>query len=111
MPVARLRSAVPIFAALGDPVRLAMIARLASCGPLATVELKQESGISRQAATKHLLVLENAGLVTSDRVGRDRQWRMQPKQLSAARDYLDRFSKQWDLRLERLKALVEIESE
>jgi DNA-binding transcriptional ArsR family regulator len=97
----------PLFAALGDPVRLAMIARLSGDGPLATVELKRDTGVSRQAVTKHLYVLENAGLVSSDRVGRDRQWRMQANQLAAAREYLDEMSKLWDQRLERLKAFVE----
>jgi DNA-binding transcriptional ArsR family regulator len=99
--------AAPLFAALGDPVRLAMIARLSGDGPLATVDLKREAGVSRQAVTKHLHVLENAGLVRSDRVGRDRQWRMQADQLTTARGCLDQISKQWDLRLERLKAFVE----
>jgi DNA-binding transcriptional ArsR family regulator len=97
----------PLFAALGDPVRLAMIARLSGDGPLATVELKRDTGVSRQAVTKHLYVLESAGLVSSDRVGRDRQWRMQANQLAAAREYLDEMSKLWDRRLERLKAFVE----
>ena len=103
--------AAPLFAALGDSVRLAMIARLSGDGPLATIELKRDAGVSRQAATKHLHVLENAGLVRSDRVGRDRQWRVQADQLAAARGYLDQISKQWDLRLERLKAFVEEESQ
>lgn len=104
---AEMLKAAPLFAALGDPVRLAMIARLSDDGPLATIELKRDAGVSRQAVTKHLQVLENAGLVSSDRVGRDRRWRMQTDQLTAARSYLDHISKQWDLRLERLKAFVE----
>jgi DNA-binding transcriptional ArsR family regulator len=99
--------AVPLFAALGDPVRLAMIARLCDSGPLPTIELKQGVGVSRQAITKHLQVLESAGLVRSERVGRDRQWRMQARQLAVARRYLDQISKQWDQRLERLKVFVE----
>jgi DNA-binding transcriptional ArsR family regulator len=102
--------AAPLFAALGDPVRLAMIARLSGHGPLPTVQLKQSAGVSRQAVTKHLQVLEGAGLVRSDRVGRDRQWRMQEEQLATARRYLDQISKQWDQRLERLRAFVEGES-
>ncbi len=108
--VAGMHTAAPLFAALGDPVRLAMIARLSGDGPLSTIELKRDTGVSRQAITKHLYVLENAGLVKSDRVGRDRQWRMEAGQLTAARGYLDQISKQWDLRLARLKAFVEAES-
>lgn len=100
-------TAAPLFAALGDPVRLAMITRLSDDGPLPTIELKREAGVTRQAITKHLQLLESVGLVRSDRVGRDRQWRVQGKQLATARRYLDRISKQWDQRLERLKAFVE----
>ncbi len=104
---ADMTGAAPLFAALGDPVRLAIVARLSDDGPLATIELKREAGVSRQAVTKHLHVLESAGLVRSDRVGRDRQWRMQAHQLAAARGYLEQISKQWDVRLERLRTLVE----
>jgi DNA-binding transcriptional ArsR family regulator len=99
--------AAPLFAALGDPVRLAMVARLCGDGPLATIELQRNTGVSRQAITKHLQLLEQAGFVSSDRVGRDRQWRMRAEQLDTARSYLDLMSRQWDLRLARLKALVE----
>jgi DNA-binding transcriptional ArsR family regulator len=107
---ADLLKAAPLFAALGDPVRLAMIARLSGHGPLPTVQLKQSAGVSRQAITKHLRVLENAGLLRSDRIGRNRQWRMHEEQLSAARDYLEQISKQWDKRLQRLAAFVEEDS-
>jgi DNA-binding transcriptional ArsR family regulator len=110
IPTTDMLKAAPLFAALGDPVRLAMIARLSGDGPLVTVDLKRDTGVSRQAITKHLHVLENAGLVRSDRVGRDRQWRMRADQLAAARRYLEQISKQWDLRLDRLKAFVEGES-
>jgi len=99
--------AAPIFAALGDPVRLAMVARLCKDGPLPTIELTRGAGVTRQGLTKHLHVLEEAGLVSSDRLGRDRQWRMQARQLATLRDYLDQISAQWDLRLERLRAFVE----
>lgn len=99
--------AAPIFAALGDPVRLALLARLCADGPLPTVSLKQGAAVTRQGLTKHLHVLEQVGLVTSDRVGRDRQWQIRAGQLAAARDYLDQVSAQWDLRLERLRAFIE----
>jgi DNA-binding transcriptional ArsR family regulator len=102
-----MQAAAPIFAALGDPVRLAMVARLSRDGPLATVELSQGISVTRQGLTKHLRVLESAGVVSSGRVGRDRQWRLQPGQLSAVRAFLDEMSAQWDVRLERLRALVE----
>lgn len=102
------RSAVPIFAALGDPVRLAIVARLSKGGPLPTVELMRGAGgVTRQGVTKHLQVLEGAGLVSSDRVGRDRQWRLEAQRLAAARAYIDRISAEWDLRIERLRQFVE----
>ncbi len=106
-----LSAAAPLFAALGDPVRLAMLARLCTDGPLPTVLLKQGAAATRQGITKHLHVLEGAGLVSSDRVGRDRQWRIRVQQLATARDYLDQISAQWDLRLERLRAFVEANDE
>src|ERR1700722_17640048 len=100
--------AAPIFSALGDPVRLAIVARLSKDGPLPTIELKQcASGVSRQGVTKHLRVLEEVGLVESDRVGRDRQWRLQPEKFVTMHDTLDRLSAQWDDRLERLRTFVE----
>ena len=108
---ADLFKAAPLFAALGDPARLAIITRLSGHGPLPTVQLQQSAGVSRQATTKHLQVLENAGLLQSDRVGRDRQWRMHTERFSAARDYLDRIARQWDKRLQRLRAFVEEESD
>lgn len=104
------RSNAPVFSALGDPVRLSIVARLCREGPLSTVELKQcAEGVSRQGLTKHLRVLEEAGLLGSARTGRDRQWRLQAQRLAALRSYLDRVSAQWDRRLERLRAFVEDE--
>lgn len=105
--VERLASAAPVFAALGDPVRLAVLARLCEHGPLPTIALQQAAEVTRQGLTKHLQVLEQAGLVSSDRVGRDRQWRVRAEQLAAAREYLTLASAQWDRRLQRLRALVE----
>jgi DNA-binding transcriptional ArsR family regulator len=103
-----LSNAAPIFSALGDPARLAIVARLCKDGPLPTIELKQcAGGVSRQGVTKHLQVLEDVGLVESDRVGRDRQWRLQAQQFAAIRAYLDWISAQWDERVERLRAFVE----
>ena len=99
--------AATVFAALGDPVRLAIIARLCDDGPLATIQLKQGTSLSRQAVTRHLRILEDVGLVRSSRVGRDRSWRIEVQQLVETRTYLDRISAQWDARLERLRAFVE----
>lgn len=99
------QSAAPVFAALGDPSRLSIIERLCAAGPLPTTRL--QGGVSRQGITKHLRVLEEAGLVESFRVGRDRQWQLRTEHLAAMRTYLDRVAAEWDVRLLRLKALVE----
>jgi DNA-binding transcriptional ArsR family regulator len=103
VPVARLPNAATVFAALGDPIRLAIVARLCGNGPLPTIQLKHGTSLSRQAVTKHLRILEDVGLVHSDRVGRDRSWRIETRQLAEAGLYLERISAQWDARLERLR--------
>jgi DNA-binding transcriptional ArsR family regulator len=105
----RLTKTAPVFAALGDPVRLAMIARLCMAGPLPTIRLKQGTSVSRQAVTKHLRMLEDAGLVQSQRVGRDRLWQIETRQLTEVRKYLDQISAQWDATVERLRRFVEDE--
>ena len=99
----------PLFAALGDPVRLAMVAQLCRDGPLPTIRLKQGTPVSRQAVTKHLRMLEDAGLVQSQRVGRDRLWQIETRQLAEVRRYLDQISAQWDATVERLRRFVEDE--
>jgi DNA-binding transcriptional ArsR family regulator len=109
VPPTREIKTAPAFAALGDPVRLAIFARLCGDGPLPTVKLKKGIKLSRQGLTKHLWILADAGLVRSDRVGRDRSWRIETDQLAKARSYLDQISAQWDERLERLRTLVENE--
>ncbi|MBZ9936565.1 metalloregulator ArsR/SmtB family transcription factor [Mesorhizobium sp. BR1-1-16] len=110
--VQHLEVTAPIFAALGDPSRLSIIERLGADGPLPTTRLNGPgSGVTRQGITKHLRVLENAGLVESFRVGRDRLWRLRTEQLVIARGYLDQVSAEWDGRLARLKSLVESGSE
>ena len=96
-----------IFAALGDTIRLAIVARLCDDGPLPTIQLKRGTKLSRQAITKHLHILEDVGLVQSRRVGRDRSWRIEATQLAKSRAYLDQISAQWDARLERLRVFVE----
>jgi DNA-binding transcriptional ArsR family regulator len=108
-PVPQLHNAATVFAALGDPVRLAIIARLCGDGPLPTIQLKHGTSLSRQAVTKHLRILEDVGLVRSGRVGRDRSWRIEEGQIAKTGAYLEQISAQWEARLERLRALVEDE--
>ena len=97
----------PLFDALGDPNRLRIVTRLCEGGPCSTVQLTQVIPVTRQAATKHLLLLEAVGLVASDRKGRERIWRIQPEPLVQASDYLTALSRRWDKAIDRLRAYVE----
>lgn len=97
----------PLFDALGDPNRLRIVTRLCEGGPCSTVQLTQVIPVTRQAATKHLLLLEAVGLVASGRKGRERIWRIQPEPLVQASDYLTALSRRWDNALDRLRAYVE----
>lgn len=97
----------PVFAALGDETRLLLVRRLSSGGPLSIARLTEGTAVTRQAVTKHLEVLKNAGLVRSARRGRERIWRLEPEQLDEARKWLDVISAHWDAALERLRLAVE----
>lgn len=97
----------PIFAALGDPTRLSLLGRLSGGEHLSIRALSADTRLTRQAVTKHLRVLENAGLVTGVRVGRESRFAYRPEPVDAARAYLDAVSLQWDEALQRLRALVE----
>jgi DNA-binding transcriptional ArsR family regulator len=99
--------AAPLFAALGDETRLALVARLSEGGPLSISRLSAGSSITRQAITKHLEVLAGAGVVRGTRRGRERVWALEPRRLDEARQYLDRVSRSWDQALDRLAAFVE----
>lgn len=102
-----LGHAAPVFAALGDETRLKLVARLGSAGPQSIVQLAEGSDVTRQAITKHLLVLDDAGLVRSERRGRERIWEVDASRLNEARRFLDDVSVQWDRALHRLKEFVE----
>ncbi|HZU52835.1 MAG TPA: helix-turn-helix domain-containing protein, partial [Holophagaceae bacterium] len=82
---------------------------LCASGPASLTRLSSRFEVSRQAITKHLEVLSEAGLVASSREGRERIWAIEPKRLDEAHAYLDRISKQWDDALGRLQAFVEHE--
>lgn len=99
----------PLFDALGDPNRLRIVTRLCDGGPCSTSQVTRVVSVSRQAATKHLQLLEAVGLVSSERNGRERIWRIEPKPLSDASDFLTALSKRWDDAIDRLRAYVEDE--
>jgi DNA-binding transcriptional ArsR family regulator len=102
-----VRDAAPLFAALGDETRLRLLIRLSSGGPGSITQLSAKSAVTRQAITKHLRVLADAGLVRNSRRGRERVWDLEPKRLDDAHAYLERISKQWDDALGRLRRFVE----
>jgi DNA-binding transcriptional ArsR family regulator len=104
---AELSKAAPVFAALGDETRLRLVSRLCEGGPLSIARLSAGAAVTRQAITKHLHVLADAGLVHGARRGRERIWELEPEPLAKARRYLDQISLQWDQALGRLKTFVE----
>ncbi|TMH73124.1 MAG: winged helix-turn-helix transcriptional regulator [Betaproteobacteria bacterium] len=97
----------PRFAALGDATRLAIVAKLAKGAAQSITQLTEGAGVTRQAITKHLRVLEAAGLVRREPIGREMLFLLEPEPLVALQDYLERVSKQWDAALARLKVHVE----
>jgi len=105
--VAKVAGAAPVFAALGDPTRLRLVARLSVDGPLSITRLSEGAGVTRQAITKHLEALADAGLVQHNWRGRERIWELEPRRLEMARRWLDRISDQWDASIGRLRAFVD----
>ncbi len=97
----------PLFSALGDRNRLRIVARLCDSGPSSTSQVTQAVSVTRQAATKHLELLETAGLVVSSRRGRERIWTLRTEPLIDAGDYLAQLSRRWDTAIDRLRAYVE----
>ena len=106
-PEAGAASPAPVFAALGDPTRLALVATLADGRARSLTELSGGAPISRQAVSKHLRVLADAGVVGSVRQGRETRFALEPARLAAARAYLDTVGRQWEAALGRLKVHLE----
>ncbi len=100
-------AAAPLFAALADPTRLALLKRLADGGARPIVALASGSALTRQAVSKHLAVLSGVGLVARRRKGRETLYALRPERLAEARAWLDEVEAQWEDALGRLKAHVE----
>lgn len=100
-----------MFAALGDSTRLALVRRLSTEGPLSITRLSAGSGMTRQAITRHLHALREAGLVRGAAEGREHVFSLDLKRLEYARQYLDHVSAQWDAAAARLKAFVEADED
>ena len=82
-------ASAPLFAALGDNTRLGLVATLSQEGPLSITRLTAGTAVTRQAVTKHLRLLEEAGLVREARRGRESLWEVEPEGLEEARRCLD----------------------
>jgi DNA-binding transcriptional ArsR family regulator len=104
---ARRPTYAPLFAALGDETRLLLIASLSTAQPRSISQLTQGHKLTRQAITKHLRILESAGIVRGERSGRQSLFEFDPRPLKEIREYLDLVSAQWDQALSRLKSFVE----
>lgn len=100
-------AAASVFAALGDATRLALVSRLSDGGPRSITQLSDGLALTRQGVSKHLRVLEDAGIVRRRRVGRESRFLLQPAVIDDAREWLERASAQWDATLSRLRAIVE----
>jgi DNA-binding transcriptional ArsR family regulator len=94
------------FAALADPTRRAILARLAK-GDASVMELAEPFAMSQPAISKHLRVLERAGLISQARVAQRRPRRLEAKPLAEATEWLERYRRNWEENFQRLDALLE----
>jgi DNA-binding transcriptional ArsR family regulator len=101
------REQAQVFAALGDQTRLALVVKLADGRGHSISRLTRGTRLTRQAITKHLRVLESAGMVRRSRAGRESVFELDPRPMIGLKEYLDRVSGEWDQALARLKDLVE----
>jgi DNA-binding transcriptional ArsR family regulator len=95
-----------VFAALADPTRRAILARLAS-GEASVAELAQPFAMSQPAVSKHLKVLERAGLVSRGIDAQRRPRRLEPQPLAEATQWLERYRKNWEANFQRLDAVLD----
>ncbi len=101
------RKHAPIFAALGDPTRLEIVAKLGDGARRSIADITDGTGLTRQAVTKHLRVLEEARIVREHRAGRERLFELDPEPILELREFVDAMSARWDRALVRLKEMVE----
>lgn len=106
-PAARQRAQAKVFAALGDETRLSIVGQLSRGRPRSISQLTEGTPLTRQAVTKHLRVLEDVGIVSGVRSGRETLYQFNPKPFSDLKEYLDFVAGQWDDALLRLKSFVE----
>lgn len=106
-PAAPSPALANVFFALGDATRLRLVAALCAGGVYSIAQLTATTDLTRQAVTKHLQVLADAGLVKDLRVGRERLWQFDPTQVEEAKRSLEVIARQWETALVKLKAFAE----
>jgi DNA-binding transcriptional ArsR family regulator len=94
-----------IFQALSDPTRRAMLARLGR-GAVPVSELARPTGMALPTIMRHLAVLENAALISTEKTGRTRMCQARPETLAATADWLEEQRKQWEARTDRLETYL-----
>ena len=96
-----------LWSAIGDPTRRRMLDLLLAEGPGTATSLSSRLPVTRQAVSKHLVVLDRIGLVRSEPAGRERRYHVQESQLARAAAQLNSVGELWDGRLRRIKTLAE----
>ena len=99
-----MRDVGPVFDALADENRRRVIGYLAQRETATATELARELPVTRQAVAKHLAALRDAGLVESDRLGRETRYRLTPAPLTPAMDWIASVGAEWDERLAALRS-------
>ena len=94
------------FSALSDPTRRDILERL-TLGPASASDLARPTGMSLTGVLKHIRILEEANLVTSEKSGRTRECRRGPEQMQDAIRWMERYREQWDLQLDQLEVIIE----
>ena len=106
MPMLSQQIAVDrVFHALGDPTRRAIVERLSE-GPISVSGLAQPLDITLAAVVHHLQILERTGLVRTEKIGRTRTCRMEPRGLTLAERWISQRRSLWERRLDRLGSLL-----
>lgn len=95
-----------VFDALGDPMRRQLFATVAATGPVTATQLADPLPITRQAVSKQLAILADAGLISATRTGRENRFAAVPEALDDARAWMDRIGQRWDDRLRALQQHV-----
>lgn len=107
IPKSDLEKKAKLFSVLGDSTRLGLVTSLVDGNKRSITELSDGLELTRQAVTKHLKILENAGLVRSEKSGRESLYELKIESLSEVRQAIESIEAQWDKTLARLKAQLE----